>query len=149
MDDAEIAWHATFAKNLFNHSWDLLEKPGRTDLEDHEMLHAAFASRYHWGVVGTEENWVLGDAHISRVAAHLNHTALALHYATRALEATLAHGWRDYRLASAYETMARAQSAAGNSAERNRYLALARGALALIDDPDDLRIITEQINSVP
>ena len=148
MDDTDIAWHATFAKNLFNHSWDLLEKPDRTDLEDHELLHAAFASRYHWGVVGTEENWVLGDAHISRVAAHLNQPALALHYATRALEATLARGWQDFRLASAYETMARAQSAAGNPDERDRYLALAREALALIDDPDDLQIITEQVDSV-
>jgi hypothetical protein len=149
MDDAETAWHAKFAKHLFNHSWDLIEKRDRTDLEDHEMLHAAFASRYHWGVVGTEENRCLGDAHIARVAAYLGHPALALHYATRALDVTLAQGWRDFRLASAYETMARAHSAAGHAAERDRYIGLAREALALIDDPEDLQIITEQIDSVP
>ncbi len=149
MDDAERTWHATFAKQLFNHSWDLLERPDRTDRQDHEMLHAAFASRYHWGVVGTEANWVVGDGQIARIASALGHQALALHYATRALDTACAQGWRDFRLASSYETMARAHSAAGNAAERDRYLALARDALDLIDDPEDRRIIEEQIDTVP
>ncbi len=149
MDDAEKTWHTKCAKELFNHSWDLLDQASRTDQEDHDLLHAAFASRYHWGVVGTEENWILGDAHIARVAAHLGHSALSLHYAARALDDTYARGWRDYRLASAHETMARAHSAAGNSVERDRHLALARDALDLVDDPEDREIIAGQIDSVP
>jgi hypothetical protein len=149
MDPEAGAWHTRFAKELFNHSWDLLEKPDRTDEESHEMLHAAFASRYHWGVVGTEENWILGDAHISRVASSAGYPTLAIHYAKRALAGTQSNGWQDYRLASAYETVARAFAAAGDTAERDRYIGQARGALDLIDDPLDRQMIEDQIDSVP
>ena len=149
MNDTETAWHTRLAKSLFNRSWDLLEKPGRTYQEDHDMLQAAFASRYHWGVVGTEDKWMIGDGQVARIAASLGHSTLALDYATRALDSTRSHGWHDFRLASAYETMARAHASGGNAEERDRYLELAREALNVIDDPEDRRIIEEQIATVP
>lgn len=37
---------------LFNHVWELLGRSDRTADEDDEMLHAAHASRHHWGRVG-------------------------------------------------------------------------------------------------
>jgi hypothetical protein len=40
------------AGHLFNRVWVLLEKPDRSAADDDEMVHAAHASRYHWGQAG-------------------------------------------------------------------------------------------------
>ncbi|HEX2821111.1 MAG TPA: hypothetical protein VHO07_13230 [Streptosporangiaceae bacterium] len=44
----EPAQERQVAATLFNHVWDLLEKPDRSAADDDEMLHGAHASRYHW-----------------------------------------------------------------------------------------------------
>ena len=58
--------HRRLADELFNHAWELLEKPDRTREEDEELIHAAHASRYHWGVAGTALNHARGDWQIAR-----------------------------------------------------------------------------------
>jgi hypothetical protein len=45
--------HRKFAVGLFNLTWSLLDKKDRTREEDDKMVHAAHASRYHWGEIGT------------------------------------------------------------------------------------------------
>ena len=45
--------HKKFAVELFNRTWDLLDKEDRTQEEADTMIHAAHASRYHWGEIGT------------------------------------------------------------------------------------------------
>ena len=62
--------HATrraLAVGLFNYTWTLLENPDRTKEQDDEMLHAAHASRYHWGEVGEAVNLSRGEWQVSRV----------------------------------------------------------------------------------
>jgi DNA-binding transcriptional MerR regulator len=49
----DVADRRQLAVDLFNHVWTLLERSDRSPLEDDEMLHAAHASRYHWGEVGS------------------------------------------------------------------------------------------------
>ena len=49
----EPAERRQLATDLFNHTWELLELTDRTPDQDDEMIHAAHASRYHWGEVGT------------------------------------------------------------------------------------------------
>ncbi len=49
----EQEWHRKFAVDLFNLVWDLLDKGERTTEENDKMLHAAHASRFHWGEIGT------------------------------------------------------------------------------------------------
>jgi hypothetical protein len=44
------------AVNLFNYTWELLDKPKRSQEENDTMIHAAHASRFHWGKVGTALN---------------------------------------------------------------------------------------------
>jgi hypothetical protein len=39
------------AAQLFNETWRLLELQGRGEQDDDRMIHAAHASRYHWGQV--------------------------------------------------------------------------------------------------
>ena len=65
MDEKQLA------KDLFNHVWTLLEKERRTTAEDDEMIHAAHASRYHWGKVGEPVNLARGEWQCSRVYAVL------------------------------------------------------------------------------
>ena len=47
--------HRKLAVDLFNYTWKFLDKENRTVEEDDEMLHAAHASRFHWGKAGTAE----------------------------------------------------------------------------------------------
>jgi hypothetical protein len=147
--DQTARWHREFAAALFNHAWTLLEKPDRTSAEDDDMLAAAFASRFHWGRVGTAREWAFGDEHIARVCSALGHGDLAVRYATQALATTEAEGWQDFALAAAHESVARASAAAGDRQARDRHLALGRAALDLIDDPDDRAVIETQLDDVP
>ena len=73
------------AATIFNHVWDLLEKPDRSLAEDDEMLHGAHASRYHWGVAGEPVHWARGEWQCARVYAVLGRAEPALHHAGRCL----------------------------------------------------------------
>src|SRR5690242_7528784 len=125
------------AASLFNRVWDLLERTGRGRDEDDEMLHAAHASRYHWGVVGQPVNLARGEWQISRVYSVLGRAEPALYHAYRSLEIVEAADIADFDLAFAYEALARAQAVAGDSLESQRYLELARTAGEAIAQQDD------------
>ena len=56
------------AAALFNHVWTLLETPDRTPAQIDEMIHAAHASRYHWGT-SAAPNIARGEWQCSRVYA--------------------------------------------------------------------------------
>jgi hypothetical protein len=143
------AWQRQFAAALFNRTWDLLESPDRTEDDDDELLAAAFGSRFFWGRVGDASNRAVGDGQIARVCAELGHADLALRFASKGMAAVEAQGYTDFRLASAYEVMARAQACAGNGTERDRYVALATDAIATLEDPEDREIIEGQLATVP
>ena len=53
--------HKEFAKSAFNHTWDLLDKEDRTEEDNARMVHAAHASRFHRGEVGTPLHWLRGE----------------------------------------------------------------------------------------
>ncbi len=99
--ELDAASRRALASGLFNHVWTLLENPDRTKAQDDEMVHAAHASRYHWGEVGEPENLAIGDWQCSRVYATLGRGAPAVHHARRCLEITEEHGLRGWKLASA------------------------------------------------
>jgi hypothetical protein len=45
----QVRAHKAFAPDLYNRAWELIDKgKERTDLEDEEMLLAAYGSAYHW-----------------------------------------------------------------------------------------------------
>lgn len=143
-------WQRHFAARMFNRSWELLELgAARTADDDDELLAAAFGSRWHWGEVGGEEERAVGDHLIATVCSHLGLGSLALRFARQALTRTEANGWGGWRLAACYEAMARAAAAAGDAAERERWLARATEALDAIDDPEERASIAGQVASVP
>ena len=132
----------------FNRAWELIDSPQRSNDDDAEMLTSAFVSRYLWDSIGGDEQRAVGDWQIAHVASLLGHSELALSFASRALGRVLRNGWTDWRLASCYEGMARAQASAGNDRERDRWVGLAREALAGIDDEEDRDLIASQLASV-
>ncbi len=69
------------AVDLFNHVWRLLDIDDRTPDQDDAMVHAAHASRWHWGQVGGAEQRAVGEWQCSRVYAVLGRPGEALHHA--------------------------------------------------------------------
>jgi hypothetical protein len=129
--------HRKLAVDLFNMTWDLMEKSDRSQAETDRMIHAAHASRYHWEVIGQPVNLARGEWQVSRVYAILQRAEPCLYHAKRCLQITLEHDLKDFDLAFAYEAMARAYSLAGEKTEKDKYLALAKEAGQAIKEKGD------------
>src|SRR3989440_9750740 len=115
--------HRRLGVDLFNKTWTLLEKEGRTPADDDELIHCAHASAYHWVQVGTPANRARSEWQCSRVYAILERVEPALHHARRCLELVEANpeAMAAFDLPAAYEAMARAHMVAGDIEERRRY----------------------------
>ena len=146
--EADREWHHTFAVRLFNLTWDLLDKPDRTLEDDERMIHAAHASRFHWGEIGTPLEAERGEWQISHVYATLERTEPALHHAARCLAICLEHDYGDFDLAFAYEALARAHAVAGNTGEAHTYLQLAEAAGEQVANENDRAYLMEELKSV-
>src|SRR2546425_12635796 len=109
---AERKWHRKMAVGLFNEVWRLLEKT-RSPAEDERMIHAAHASRFHWGEVGTAGNRAIGDWPISHVYAILGRPEPATYHAVRSPATCKQNGVRALPLAFAYEALAPAPAGPG------------------------------------
>ena len=125
------------AADLFNQVWSLLDKKDRTREEDDAMLHAAHASRHHWGRVGAPVNLARGEWQVSRVYAVLRRGEPAGYHARRCLEICEANKIGDFDLAYAYEALARAAAVERRSEDLERYRALARKAAEAIAKKED------------
>jgi len=147
--DARFGWHRQVAVDTFNRSWELIDRATRTPEQDRELLTCAFASRFHWGVVGGDEERMVGDWLIAHAASLQGLGELAYRYASNALDLARAGGWVDWRLASMLEGMARASAAKGDAEARERYAAEARAVLATITDVEDRDLIASQLASIP
>jgi hypothetical protein len=129
--------HKKFAISLFNLTWSLLDKKNRTREEDDKMVHAAHASRYHWGEIGTPLEFERGEWQISRVYSVLNRSEPALFHAKRCLEICKENNIKDFDIAFAYEAMARAHASAGEKTECEKHLQLAKEAADQIKKKED------------
>jgi hypothetical protein len=148
VDTLDVDGHRTLAAQLFNHTWGLLELPARTVEQDDEMLHAAHASRYHWGATGRWPQIAVGEWQCSRVYAVLHRPEPALWHARRCLELCQEHGIGDYRLAAAYEGLARASLTAGDVHAARRWKAEGLAASERIANPKDRAPIQSDLNSL-
>jgi hypothetical protein len=137
------------AVGLFNHVWTLLEIPERTPDEDDEMVHAAHASRYHWGEVGDERNRAVGEWQCSRVYATIGRGEPAVVHARRCLDLVRSHALDHWLHASAREALARAHAVAGDGSAAARWKAAAQAALAQIVDADERQIVEADIATLP
>lgn len=141
--------HRKIGSDLFTYTWSLLERTDRSKEEVDEMIHAAHASRYHWGHAGTPLNLSIGEWQVSRVYASVGRAEPAFYHARRALEIARRHGLGRFHLAYAYEALARAAAVAGQRQARNRYLREARRIGAAVRSRDDRRMLWEDLATVP
>lgn len=140
--------HRQLAADLFNRTWDLLDKADRTPEEADTMIHAAHASRYHWGEVGTPLEFARGEWQISRVYAVLNRPEAALYHAQRSLDLCQANGIGDFDLAFAYEALARAYAIAGEPSKSGEYIELAMQAAEQIADEGNREYLESELMTV-
>ena len=142
------AIHRRLAVDLFNRVWDLLEMEARSSAEDDLMVHAAHASRYHWGEIGSALERERGEWQISRVYAVLGRPEAALYHAQRCLEICTEHQIGDFDLAFAYEALARANVAARHPADCGEAFLLAEGAAKEIKDDDDREYFLSELATI-
>lgn len=140
--------HRKFAVDLFNLVWDLLDKEERTKEEDDRMLHAAHASRFHWGEIGTPLEFERGEWQISRVHAVLNRPQAAIYHAQRCLDICRANQIGDFDIAFAYEALARAYAIAGESEKSREYVRLAEHAGEQIEDEGNRKYFLSELGAV-
>jgi hypothetical protein len=129
------------AARLFNHVWDLLGKPDRSVSDDFAMIHAAHASRYHWGAVGEPVHWARGEWQCSRVYAVLGWFEPALRHAERCLELATQHGLGPFDIGAAHEAIARSYRVIGDAAKAADHVAFGRAESAKIGDAEDRAVL--------
>jgi DNA-binding transcriptional MerR regulator len=136
------------AARLFNRVWELLERADRGAAEDDEMLHAAHASRYHWGQVGQPVNLARGEWQCSRVYSVLGRGEPAIVHAGRCLALAEAHRLAAFDLGCGHEALARAYRVAGDRAASERHLAEGRALAEKLTDPEEREILIADLDSV-
>lgn len=146
--------HRRLGKELYNHTWALIELADRTPEQVDEMIASTHASAYHWSKAGgTFANAARGQWQIARVYSTLGRGEPALWHARRCVElaeAAVAAGVADdWDLPAALETLARAQAVAGDEPAARTTRAQAREALLSIADPEDRQLIEQDLNSLP
>jgi hypothetical protein len=136
------------AARLFNRVWELLDRADRGPDEDDEMLHAAHASRHHWGQVGDAVNRARGEWQCSRVYAVLGRAEPAMHHAHRCLDLAESQGLGPFDLGCGHEAVARAARLAGLDDRVAKHAALAREAAERVIDPEERQILLADVASI-
>lgn len=140
--------HRKLGIELFNFTWTLIDKKERSRDDEDEMVHAAHASRFHWGKVGKPVNLARGEWQISRVYSILRRGEPALHHARRTLAICEENGIGDFDIAFAHEALARAHAVSGSPDEARRRLALARELTAKVADEEDRKILEADLATI-
>ncbi len=140
--------HRKLAISLFNLTWNLLDKKDRNREESDKMIHAAHASRYHWGEIGTPLEFERGEWQISRVYSVLERSEPALYHAKRCLDICKENNIGDFDIAFAYEAIARAHSIAGDKTECNKHLQLAKEAGKIIKKKEDKDYFSSELMTI-
>jgi DNA-binding transcriptional MerR regulator len=136
------------AATLFNHTWELLEKPVRSIADDDEMIHSAHASRYHWGVVGNATNYARGEWQCSRVYSVLGRSEPALYHANRCLSLSVENDLSAFDIGCGHEALARAYRVAGRPDKVREHLELADAQSAKIVDAEDRKILDDDLDTL-
>ncbi|RXI96318.1 hypothetical protein DS745_21585 [Anaerobacillus alkaliphilus] len=140
--------HKKLAIDLFNHTWDLIEKIDRSKLEDDSMVNAAHASRYHWGIVGTPLHFARGEWQISRVYSLVGRPEPALFHANKSMELCVTNNLGDFDLGFAYEALARAFAVEGDLKKRDEYISLAKRSAEQVEKESEREWLLKNVRTV-
>jgi hypothetical protein len=123
--EISLEQHKQFAIELFNNTWDMLEKNDRSDYDDIRMIHMAHTSLYHWSYVGEAVNMTRGEWLVSRVYCSVGLLESAEYHAHKSLSFCLNNNIGDIDLAFAYEAFTRIYALKLHQEDFNKYQALA------------------------
>ncbi len=140
--------HRQLAVELFNRTWELLDKETRSDEDKAEMLTTAFASRYHWRQAGDATNFSVSDWQISRVAAVIGYPDLALEYGKRSLLVASLAGLGPFYVGYAHEALARAARLAGNRDDVAEQLELGHEMLGQVEDAAERDLLAADLDEI-
>lgn len=141
--------HRNLGIQLFNETWDLIDKENRSKEEDLLMVHKAHASRFHWEASQCEDlNKARGDWLISRVYNILGHGESAKIFGYASLHLLEKNKIGDFDLVFAYETLAYAYKNIGNKDKVKAYLDLAYKALKNVEKDEDRSYCESELNKI-
>lgn len=144
----ELELHKELAIDAFNKTWDYIDKDSRTKEETLEMIHLAHASRYHWGIAGTELEKARGEWQISRVYSISNLGESALLHAKAYLDICRKNNFKDWDLSFAYEAIAYAYKVLGNIELMNEFKELGIKSLKDIKEKGDRDYAESELNKI-
>ena len=132
-------------------TWNLLGKENRDEKDNVRMINFAKSSLYHWKKSPKFElvNEQRGHWMISHVYAVLGKGEKALETAKEAMHLTEKHRFKDFDLAYAYESLARAHAALGNKEEYQKFWYKAKEASDLIVGEEDKKIFAGDLETGP
>lgn len=140
--------HRQLAADLFNATWDLMDKSDRTTIEEEQMIHMAHASRHHWDLVGEPLHFARGEWQVSRAYALVKRHEPALHHAMSSLHWCLEHDLGSFDLGFAHEAMARAYALQENDTQRDMHITLATQAAQGVEKEADRDWLMKNVDSV-
>ena len=138
--------HQQLSVDLFNQSWDILLKPGRTREDEDLLINMAHASLYHWRQIGAPVNILRGEWMICHVYTLLKHKESALYHAENVLRLMEEIKPTDWDLAYCYEAMARVKALWGDRDGFEKYYALALEAGRAIGGEGDRNQFMADLN---
>jgi hypothetical protein len=112
------------------------------------MIHAAHASRCHWGLAGEPVQWARGEWLCSRVYAVLGRFEPALHHARRCLALGTGNDLGPFDIGAAHEAIARSYRLIGDAATAAEHLALGRAQVTRIASAEDRAILADDLASL-
>jgi hypothetical protein len=140
--------HRFFSASCFNRAWDLIDKAGRTEAENEQMLLLSQSSLWHWTQRHdcTPRNLSIGYWQLSRVYALLGRAEDA----RASAEVCLRHseGQAPFYIGYAHEALARSAAVAGDDAEKSRHLEQATRYLAEVTDERDRAPLRADLESL-
>ncbi len=140
--------HKYFAVNLFNGTWEYIDKTDRTPEQDLEMIHMAHASLYHWMQIGGPTQIYTGEWQVSRVYAIAKMGESALKHGLRSLQICVDNDMTGFNKAFAYEAVARAYSVLGDNTKKDEYIALGKKEAESIDKAEDKEYLLGDLKNI-
>jgi len=140
--------HKKLAINLFNKTWDFMERNDLSEDDIYDMIHHAHASRYHWGIAGTDLNKARGEWQIARVYALQNMGESSLFHAKKYLKMALENSYTAFDKAFGYEGVARAYKVLGDIELYKLNLELGFKASNDIESKDDKDYTIGELNKL-
>lgn len=142
MDELQLA------KDLFNQTWDLIDKTDRTRGEDALMLHKAHASCLLWRGAGKPVNNAVGEWQVSHAYCLLGMGAPALLHAELSLAICKENDIGGLTLAFGYEGLARAYAVLGDAGKSAEYKAAGLAICDTMEDERDREYVRGELNNI-